>query len=161
MKQLKYIMPVIALFLLVLMLGCNRADEPTAVSSIGYGQVTMTPIEVEVDIQPHHPTSRVNCKAKNRLIAVGIMTTPLFDAADVDHATVCFQGAYEAHIDPETGLPVRHLFDVDEDGDKDLILHFLYRKTDLHCESTQGCLWGETLDDVPIQGCDDINMFPK
>ncbi len=160
MKQLKYIMPVIALFLLVLMLGCNRADEPTEISSVGYGQVILPYIEVEVNIQPHHPTSRVNCMAKNRLIAVGIMTTPDFDAADVDHATVCFEGAYEAHIDPETGEPVRHLYDVDEDGDKDLILHFLYRKTDLDCGSTQGCLSGETLDHVPIQGCDAINMFP-
>lgn len=89
------------------------------------------------------------------------MTTAAFDATTVDHATVEFEGAYEAHIDDLTGEPVRHEVDVDEDGKLDLVLHFLYRVTDLTCESTEGCLTGETFGGVSIQGCDFVSMFRK
>jgi len=162
MKQLTLIVPAVLLLAsLAFIFGCNQSDDRAVTGSTKLAQAVTSDLEVEVNIQPHHPSSRVNCVGANRVIAVAIMSEGGFDATEVDHATVVFEGATEWHIDPETNEPVRHEIDIDEDGDKDLVLHFLLRETYLNCDSEEGCLEGETFGGVSIWGCDDINMFRK
>ncbi|UCG61652.1 MAG: hypothetical protein JSV52_15295 [Candidatus Zixiibacteriota bacterium] len=159
MKLLKYLVPIV---LLVAVTGCNQTEDPATLPAISNPSALAASVTVvEVDIIPHNPANRINCAGKNRLISVAIITTDDFDAMDVDHATVNFEGAYEAHIDDETGEPVRHTIDVNGDGDLDLVLHFLYRKTDLNCDSKEGCLTGEIYLGGDIYGCDFIKMFHK
>jgi hypothetical protein len=118
-------------------------------------------IEVDIDIKPGSDPNSINCKVKpnqNAVIAVAILTTDDFDAMMVDHTTVSFEGATEAHVDKKTGEPSRHEEDVDGDGDMDLVFHFRYGDTSLTCASTEGTLVGETFDGIPIEGTDAVRM---
>jgi len=162
MKQLKFVVPAVVLLAsLAFIFSCNQTDDRAVTGSTKLAQFVVAGVEVEVNIQPHHPSSRVNCVGANRVVAVAIMSEGGFDATTVDHATVVFEGATEWHIDPETLLPERHEIDVDEDGDKDLVFHFLLGDTYLNCDSEEGCLEGETFGGVSIWGCDKINMFSR
>jgi hypothetical protein len=76
----------------------------------------------------------------------------------VDYRTVTFEGAKEIHVDKKTGKPVRHMEDVDRDGDMDLVFHFYLKNTTLTCGSTTGQLKGLTYAGIPIEGTDSIRM---
>jgi len=115
-------------------------------------------IAVLIDIQPNDETNSLNCEQTNNNIAVAILTTEDFDATTVDHTTVTFEGAVEAHEVKRTGELQRHEMDVDEDGDIDLLLHFLQEETTLTCESTEGELEGRTFDGAWISGTDAVSM---
>jgi hypothetical protein len=90
-----------------------------------------------------------------------VLTTEDFDALTVDHTTVTFEGAREIHVDPRSGLPVRHVEDVDRDGDMDLVFHFRLKDTALTCASTIGQLNGLTYDGIPIEGTDSVRMITR
>ncbi|UCD65057.1 MAG: hypothetical protein JSW34_06400 [Candidatus Zixiibacteriota bacterium] len=157
MNAMKLIMPV-ALLIAAVALGCNQSDDSAVPGmAVNPSAALASATEVTIDIQPHNPGSRINCTAKNRLIAVGIITTDDFDALDVDHTTVEFEGATEAHV--EGGVVERHELDVDNDGDLDLIFHFRLAKTDLDCSSTSATLTGYTWDNEYIYGTDAVHMF--
>jgi len=161
-KQLKLILPAVLLIAsLAFIFSCNQSDDRAVTGSMELSQFVPAGLEVVIDIQPHNPSSRVNCVGANRVISVGIMSEDGFDATLVDHATVVFEGATECHIDPETNEPLRYEIDVDEDGDKDLVLHFLLKETYLNCDSEEACLEGETFGSVSIWGCDEIKMFRR
>ena len=114
---------------------------------------------VEIDIKPGSDPNSIKCTASNEVIAVAILTTEGFDATQVDHASVRFEGASETHVDRRTDLPRRHEEDVDGDGDTDLVLHFRLGDTDLGCDSELGILTGVLLDGVTeISGFDLVNM---
>ena len=88
-----------------------------------------------------------------------ILSTDDFDALTVDHTTVTFEGASETHVNKKTGEAIRHVEDVDLDGDMDLVFHFRLGDTALTCESTEGTLTGETYDGMSIEGSDSIRMI--
>jgi len=85
------------------------------------------------------------CKGGNGVVPVVIPTTPEFDAATIDHRTVTFGRAREAHVD-KNGVPRRHLEDADGDGDLDLVFHFRAADTGVPCGSSATPLNGRTLD---------------
>ncbi|HJR80784.1 MAG TPA: DUF4114 domain-containing protein [Anaerolineales bacterium] len=121
------------------------------------------PETVVIDIKPDDDDDQddpntINCKAKNKVIPVAILTTDNFDALSVDHTTVSFEGASETHLD-QNGDPRRHERDVDEDGDIDLVFHFRLGDTSLTCDSTTGTLTGTTFDGSAIIGIDDVRMI--
>ena len=113
---------------------------------------------VLIDIKPGSDPNSINCDKEKKMIAVAILTTLDFDATTVDHTTVEFEGASEAHLDKKSGDPRRHEEDVDDDGDTDLVLHFRLGDTELTCASTEGTLTGETFGGYDIEGSDAVRM---
>jgi hypothetical protein len=113
-----------------------------------------------IDIKPGSDKNPVNLKSKG-VIPVAVLTTPDFDAATVDVASVCFGDAEaagqracdEAHIQG-------HLEDVDGDGDLDLMLHFRTQDTGIDAGDTQACLTGTTSFGESIADCDSITITP-
>ncbi len=118
-------------------------------------------IQVQIDIKPCSDLNIINCRNRNGVIPVAILSTDDFDATIVDHTTVIFEGASETHINKRTGLPRRHEKDVDHDGDTDLVFHFRRCETDLTCESEVGVLTGSTFDGYLIYGEDDVRMVKR
>ena len=95
-----------------------------------------TPILVDVAVlQPQGPC--------HGLITLAILTTPMFDAAAVDHETVWFGLAREFHRTPN-GKAVRHVQDFDGDGDLDLVFHFLALLAGFDCDADRVPLVGRT-----------------
>ena len=115
-------------------------------------------IPVSIDIKPGSDPNSINCNYERKMIAVAILTTSDFDATTVNHTTVDFEGASEAHVDKKSGDPRRHEEDVDNDGDIDLVLHFRLGDTELTCASTAGNLTGETFGGEAIEGSDAVRM---
>ena len=78
----------------------------------------------------------------------------------VDHTTVQFGpwGAYEAHSNKH-GV-IRHVEDVDFDGDMDLVFHFRRGETGIACGDTSATLWGKTLDGYDFEASDRIRTVP-
>ena len=125
------------------------------------GAVEMLPAAIysfSIDIKPGGEPNSVNCRNANQVIAVAILTTDSFDATNVDHTSVTFEGAVETHLDQQTGEPIRHAHDVDGDGDSDLVFHFRLGDTYLTCTSTQAALWGQTFAGEPFMGVDWVRM---
>ena len=115
-------------------------------------------IYVDIDIKPGSYPNSINCENKNEVIAVAVLTTEDFDAMSIDHTTVTFEGASETHVNKKTGEPIRHVEDVDLDGDMDLVFHFRLGDTSLTCGSMTGTLTGERYDGIPVEGTDSVRM---
>jgi len=115
-------------------------------------------IYVDIDIKPGSYPNSINCDNKKEVITVAVLTTEDFDALSIDHTTVTFEGASEIHVNKKTGEPLRHMEDVDLDGDMDLVFHFILRDTTLTCSSETGTLVGERYDGIPVEGTDSVRM---
>jgi beta-glucanase (GH16 family) len=100
-----------------------------------------TPILVDVRIQLPHGSA---CRHRHGLVTAAILSRPGFDARTVDPATVQLGRAEEIHRNKH-GV-VRHLEDVDRDGDIDLVLHFDFDDTGLDCDDDRTPLTGRTFD---------------
>ncbi len=109
-------------------------------------------IEASVDIKPGSDPNSINLKSKG-VLPVAILTTDDFDAADVDGATVTFEGASPVHGEG-------HLEDVDGNGDLDWIAHFRTQETGLDENSLDGAVEGSTIGGTPIQGSDSVKITP-
>jgi hypothetical protein len=105
---------------------------------------------VEVDVKPGSHVNPINLESGGR-IPVAVLTTPDFDAANVDPATVLFTGAQ----------PIRWMIeDVDGDGDLDALFHFKTQALDLDGNSTYAVLIGQTTDGSVIWGSDFVTIVP-
>jgi hypothetical protein len=115
-------------------------------------------LAVEIDIKPGSDPNSINCRNEQEMIAVAVLRTAGFDAADIDHSTVSFEGASESHVDVNSGQPLRHAEDVDNDGDIDLVFHFRFGETALTCNSIEGTLAGETWEGTAVEGSASVRM---
>jgi hypothetical protein len=115
--------------------------------------------EIDVNIKPNSNTVEIKCDNDNVVVTVAILTTYTFDAANVDHSTVTFEGAYELHVDKKTGEPRRHEEDIDNDGDIDLLFHFRLGETDLTCASTEATITGQTFSGEYFAGTNQITTI--
>ncbi|MFL6192789.1 MAG: hypothetical protein ACJ75H_01360, partial [Thermoanaerobaculia bacterium] len=108
-------------------------------------------LQALVDIKPGGVPNSINPRS-NGVIPVAILTTPDFDATQIDPLTVRFGpgGAIEAH-------GKGHLEDVDGDGDIDLMLHFRTEQSGILCGSTQASLTGDTYAGRRIEGSDGVS----
>ena len=118
-------------------------------------------IPVTIDVKPGSDPNSINCNNPEEVITVAILTTDNFDATTVDHTTVTFEGATEAHLSNKTFEARRHEEDVDLDGDTDLVLHLRRGATSLTCSSTEGTLTGETIGAEQIEGTDAVRMIDE
>ena len=131
------------------------------------GSLDSQPFEVlgaqicEIDIKPCSWPNAVNPGDKG-VIPVAIQTTSVaagesidFDATTVDPLSVEFGPA---------GATARHgrghIEDWDEDGDLDMVLHFLTQETGIAAGDTIACLTGATLVGQGIRGCDAVVTVP-
>lgn len=115
-------------------------------------QINVTQL-IDIDIKPGENPNTVNFKSKGE-IPVAILTTPSFDATQVDVATVKF-GLNQTKETHNKG----HLEDVDNDGDLDLVLHFATQEVEILPEDTEICLKGKNLNGNQIRGCDSIRII--
>jgi hypothetical protein len=139
-----------------------RADPPTPWPAPGDGDVSIQ-VETRAVVVAGSPPVTIDIKpgCKCNLIIlhrcccfstipVAIITTPEFDATTVDPTTVVFAGA---------AAKWSKAVDVDHDGDKDLLLTFKIKDTNLAPGDTEACLDGETFDGTAIHGCDSVRVI--
>ena len=108
-------------------------------------------IHVNIDIMPGSDPNSINLKSKGK-VPVAILTTEVFDAYGVNPVTCKIAGAN----------PLRwNMEDVDNDGDYDLLFHFMTQELELKKESIEAALECETYDGAPIIGIDSVNIVPK
>jgi hypothetical protein len=116
------------------------------------------PLQAVIDIKPGGTPNSINCRNDKGVIAVAILTTTEFDATEVDHESVTFEGAMETHINKKSGSPRRHEEDVDRDGDTDLVFHFRFADTELTCQSLEATLTGNLFNGVEFMATGDVQM---
>jgi hypothetical protein len=105
---------------------------------------------VEVDIKPGSFPNSINPRNEG-VIPVAILTTPEFDASEVDASTCRF-----GPTGTEAAAQHWALKDVDADGDIDLVLQFPTRSTALPCGAASAKLTGSTFAGQSIQGVDSV-----
>jgi hypothetical protein len=131
-------------------LGVARPQGPGC--DIGAVEVQESLTVVEVDIKPGSSTNRVNLKS-NGVIQVAILSTETFDARTVLLSSVAF-GPKSANAMSSS------LMDINNDGLPDLVLHFRTQQAGLLATDTQACLAGQTVNGMPLEGCDQIRRVP-
>lgn len=116
-------------------------------------RLSFHPDNVTIDIKPGTAQNSINCQNPKEVIPVAVLSTPDFDAMQVDPATVVFGwgNAPEMHGNS-------HVEDVDGDGDVDLLFHFLYSQTGIMPNEEQASLFGKLYSGVPIRGTDLIHF---
>lgn len=118
------------------------------VTEVNFVQVTT--ITVAIDILPKTPINRIN-PYSYKAVGVAILTTPAFDAATVDPLSVAFGPAGARTV---KGHYI--FYDIDFDGDLDLILAFFPIESGIQCGDTSASLIGQTFDGQTITGSDTI-----
>lgn len=124
----------------------NPAQGPLGENPTGIAIVPQNILEVIIDIRPKSDANKINPNSKGK-VAVAIVSTNEFDAANVDLNTVRF-GATGTEASPVV-IAKR---DFDRDKDRDLVLRFEIRETGIECGDTFASLTGQTLDGIPILG---------
>jgi serine protease len=115
-----------------------------------FAQIAHVPNDVAIDIYPGTFPNSLNPRAKG-VIPVAILTTDIFNASNLDSATVRF-GASGTEAPPVQSA----LADVDGDGRIDMILHFQLQATAIQCGRTTAFLTGQTFDGGAIEASDSI-----
>ena len=105
---------------------------------------------VAIDVKPRSEANKINPKSKNS-INVAILSVDGFDATTVDPKTVRF-GATGTEASPIRVVKR----DPDHDDDRDLVLRFEIRDTEIECGDTSATLTGQTFDGIPIIGSSPI-----
>jgi hypothetical protein len=106
--------------------------------------------QILIDIEPQDFPNGIDPRSHG-VIAVAILTNADFDARTVDPHTARFgQQGHEAPVVQAT------LVDVDGDGDRDLLLHFRIRDTEMHCGDTTATFTGHTFSGQGLRGSDSV-----
>ena len=123
--------------------------------------VTVSTIEVEIDIRPGDDTNTINL-GSHGVIPVAFLTTPDFDASTIDPTTVTLRG--EDFSDGLVKLrgkkqtPMASLTDVDGDGDLDLLVHLETEKLAEYEIDTTCDLGALTYDGYVVSGSDTVRV---
>jgi hypothetical protein len=113
-------------------------------------------LPISIDVMPGDADNVLNLKRGGN-VAVAMLTTPDFDAATANVATICFG---DAETPGERTCIERHhrghVEDVDRDGDRDVVLHYLVRDTGIDEGDTRACLKGRTSAGIGFFGCEGL-----
>jgi hypothetical protein len=115
-----------------------------------FGQRFSARLTVAIDVRPGLFPNFIN-PSKKSLLPVAILTTPIFDATNVDPRSIAFGPDGAADSDGSGQIQ-----DVDGDGDDDFLLHFRIRETGIQCGHPFASLTGQTVAGEAIQGVDSI-----
>jgi hypothetical protein len=115
---------------------------------------SVCPFEVSIDIKPDDYPNSINL-GSHGTVPVAILSTPyVFDATDVDPATVGLAGAGVAL--KGTGMAMASVQDVDADGWMDLVVHVNTAVLELTESDTLAVLTGKTYGEVFFWGTDSV-----
>jgi hypothetical protein len=114
-------------------------------------------LSVAIDIKPGSDSNAIDLFSKG-LVPVALLGSDAFDLADVDVTTLAFGPDGAAPVFDLTHPLVYWLahWDVNHDGEKDLLSYYRTEETGIALGDAQACLAGETVDGVLFEGCDDI-----
>ena len=123
---------------------------------VAFGQPTLPPIMVAIDIKPGSEQNTVNICAQGGL-KVAILSTESFDATQVDPLTVDLEGAAVRLVgknqDPQTQER-----DINSDGITDLIVQVEASDISLESGAGEAILKASTFSSEPIEGADAVNI---
>jgi len=135
----------------------SARSRTTQFTSIGFRVASIPEPPIEIDIKPWSDTNLIHPFARG-VIPVAILGSEDFDVAEVDVTTLGFgpNGAPSVFDLTNPWLYWLAHWDVNHDGQKDLLSYYQTQDTGISLGDTEACLTGETLDGVPIEGCDAI-----
>lgn len=117
------------------------------------------PLACRIDVVPHNDRNHIDCRGRERLIPVAILSDADFDARQVDPATVRFGPAdAEDARRPRRGVGRRHEVDIDHDGDIDMLFHFRFADTGLRCGDSRAEIHGALLGGRIFIGSDAVDV---
>jgi hypothetical protein len=108
-------------------------------------------LAVEIDVRPGSEENPIQVGSRG-VVPVVLYGEVDFAVEDVDVATLGL-GPDAAGVAHPRGP---HFDDLDADGLLDMILHHRIADTGLTAEDVEVCLYGETADGMPFEGCDDV-----
>jgi hypothetical protein len=127
----------------------------TAAVDLGFDEVTGA-LGVGIDILPGTTPNLIKLNGKGLTTAVGLLSSPGFDARQAVTSSLCFGDAEApAQRDCTLAKPVV-VKDLDRDGDLDLSLVFDNAQTGIDMGDTQACLNGRLASGALFTGCDTI-----
>jgi hypothetical protein len=112
-------------------------------------------LEVRIDIRPGGPTDPLNPESRG-VVPVALLGSDQFAVAEVDAMTLRFGPGEARPVHRRDG----HFADVNRDGIVDLVSHYRVRDAGINPGDATGCLRGETRDQRPFEGCDDVRVLP-
>jgi acetyl esterase/lipase len=117
-------------------------------------------VSPDIDINPWRDTNSINPFSRG-VTSVAILGSDTFDVADVDVTTLAFgpNGAPPAFDLTNPWVYWLAHWDVNRDGEKDLLSYYRIPETGIALGDTEACLSGETLDGMSFQDCNVITTL--
>jgi Tol biopolymer transport system component len=139
--------------------------DPSGESDTAETTVTVTVIEVDIDIRPFSQLNFVN-PGSHGVLPVAFLTDETFDAATIDPWTITvagreFGGLVKIVRGWRNPLPLAMLVDVDGDGDDDLLAMLEIQNLALDPTTTVCVLGALTYDGCVVQGEDTVWIWPR
>ena len=137
--------------------------DPSGASGTAETSVTVTVIDVAIDIKPGSFPNSINL-GSNGSVPVAFFTSETFDATTIDPLTVTLAGhdfcgliKLRGKKNPQAQADLE---DVDGDGDLDLVVHLETENLAIEPTDTMCTLGALTVDGFVVQGTDSINIVP-
>jgi hypothetical protein len=134
----------------VQMIGGGDGFQPLGVDNLQWGGDGGGPSTMQVDVSVRPGNSNKINPFSNSTVPVVIYGSVSFDVRNVDEATLVFASPL---ADTGAGSDGASLTDVNDDGYDDLLSHHRVPDTGIAVGDTEACLWGDTLNGVPFEGC--------